>query len=358
MRPDLHTMYMRHHTFSFDRVFSEAADNDEVYEETAAPLVRRAVEGSMATVFMFGQTGSGKTYTMSAIHERASAGLFEAIEAADSAAAAGGGSEEPTTSVFLTYVELAGDRCRDMLNKAAPVKMLTDASGEVHLRGVVEAPVRSAPQLLRCVCARCDICRCHRHRRPLPLQLKKNCACSLPNRLIAAAGKLRATAATGVHDQSSRSHALCRIILRRAPGAAHGMFTMVDLAGTERNKDSMHHDAKLRKEATEINRSLMALKDCVRERAQGAAHVSYRKDKLTQLLKSCFTSPDAYTVVVATVSPTCGDTEHTLSTASALSISRHRVCFGLADTFPRVPRCRWPLLIPRRGGQALCSIRP
>ena len=48
---------------------------------------------------------------------------------------------------------------------------------------------------------------------------------------------------------------------------------MVDLAGTERNQDSAHHDAKLRKETTEINKSLMALKDCVRERAQGAAHM-------------------------------------------------------------------------------------
>ena len=271
MRPDLQNMYMRHCTFTFDSVFSELADNDEMYAGTAGPLVQKAVGGGVATLFMFGQTGSGKTYTMTAIHERACHELFEHVGAAK-------------LSVFLTYVELAGDRCKDMLNDAGPVKMLTDAGGEVHLRGVAEVPVSSAEEL---------------------------------HRQIVEAGKLRATAATGVHDQSSRSHALCRVLLRAAgaaDGAVHGSFTMVDLAGTERNKDSQHHDAKLRKETTEINKSLMALKDCVRERAQGAAHISFRKDKLTQLLKSCFTMAEAYTVVIATVSPSCGDTEHTLST--------------------------------------------
>jgi kinesin family protein 2/24 len=243
MRPDLHSMYLRHSTFSFDRVFSEQADNDNLYTGTAGPLVRRSVEGGIATLFMFGQTGSGKTYTMSAIHERACREIFELV------------AGEPALSVFLTYVELAGDRCKDMLNEAAPVKMLTDAEGEVQLRGVVEAQVTGSDEL---------------------------------HALIIAAGKMRATAATGVHDQSSRSHALCRVILRHADGgdAVHGSFTMVDLAGTERNQDSAHHDAKLRKETTEINRSLMALKDCVRERAQGASHISFRKDKLTQLLRS------------------------------------------------------------------------
>ena len=272
MRPDLHSMYLRHSTFAFDRVFSERSENDELYAGTAGPLVRRSVEGGIATVFMFGQTGSGKTYTMSAIHERACRDIFELAEASDSPLA-----------VFLTYIELSGDRCKDMLNEAAPVKMLTDAEGEVHLRGVVEARATGHEEL---------------------------------HRMIVAASKLRATAATGVHDQSSRSHALCRVTLRRADGVdgVHGSFTMVDLAGTERNQDSLHHDAKLRKETTEINRSLMALKDCVRERAQGAAHISFRKDKLTQLLKSCFTMPEAYTVVIATVSPSCSDTEHTLST--------------------------------------------
>ncbi len=272
MRPDLHSMYLRHSTFAFDRVFSERSDNDDLYAGTAGPLVRRSVEGGIATVFMFGQTGSGKTYTMSAIHERACREIFELAEASD-----------PALEVFLTYVELAGDRCKDMLNEAAPVKMLTDAEGEVHLRGVVEARATGHAEL---------------------------------HKMIIAASKLRATAATGVHDQSSRSHALCRVTLRHPGGgdAVHGSFTMVDLAGTERNKDSLHHDAKLRKETTEINRSLMALKDCVRERAQGASHISFRKDKLTQLLKSCFTMPEAYTVVIATVSPSCSDTEHTLST--------------------------------------------
>jgi hypothetical protein len=66
-------MYLRSTVFEFDRVFSETEDNDCVYASTAAPLVRKAAEGGVVTLFMFGQTGSGKTFTMAAIHERAAA---------------------------------------------------------------------------------------------------------------------------------------------------------------------------------------------------------------------------------------------------------------------------------------------
>jgi kinesin family protein 2/24 len=159
-----------------------------------------------------------------------------------------------------------------MLNSGAELKLLTDGAGEVQICGVCEQPVHDAEDLVD---------------------------------LINQASARRATCATGVHDQSSRSHAVCRVHIRRADGRT-GIFTMVDLAGTERGKDSQWHDKELQKETAEINSSLAALKDCVRERSQNAKHISFRKSKLTQILKSCFTRKDAYTVVIATVSPSSG----------------------------------------------------
>ena len=53
--------------------------------------------------------------------------------------------------------------------------------------------------------------------------------------LINYASSIRATAATGVHDASSRSHAICRIHVRQ-PQARAGRaasLTLVDLAGSE-----------------------------------------------------------------------------------------------------------------------------
>ena len=132
-------------------------------------------------------------------------------------------------------------------------------------------------------------------------------------------------ASTGVHDSSSRSHAILRIYIQRdadrvssglSVGAAHeGVLTLVDLAGSEHRIDSMHHSADRRKEGAGINASLMALKECIRARAAGhnASH-QYRKSKLTMALKASFLSPSARTLIIATVSPASKDTEHTLNT--------------------------------------------
>jgi len=121
MKPDMVHMEMKHTTYTFPRVFDENDSNDAVYESAAEPLVRHAAQGGTATMFMFGQTGSGKTYTMSAIHERAVRELFHKLD----------GSE----TVIVSYVELAGSACRDLLNGCGAVDLLSDKHGEVQLRG-------------------------------------------------------------------------------------------------------------------------------------------------------------------------------------------------------------------------------
>ena len=64
MRPDLHSMYLRHSTFAFDRVFSERSDNDELYAGTAGPLVARAADPagpSAARLALLGLAAPGAT---------------------------------------------------------------------------------------------------------------------------------------------------------------------------------------------------------------------------------------------------------------------------------------------------------
>ena len=117
--------------------------------------------------------------------------------------------------------------------------------------------------------------------------------------VVSRGSALRATAATGRNQTSSRTHAVCRVTVRypksvalmtadmakarrifskRVLGCRAGAFkppsdetlrhiTLVDLAGSERNRDSSTHDAARRKECTAINKSLMTLKECIRFRA-------------------------------------------------------------------------------------------
>ena len=77
----------------------------------------------------------------------------------------------------------------------------------------------------------------------------------------------------------------------------------------------MYHSAERRKEGAAINESLMALKECIRAKSQGAKATHHcRRSKLTMALKDSFFSPSAVTVVITTVSPASKDTEHSLNT--------------------------------------------
>ena len=49
--------------FKFDRVFSDAETQEDVYNEVK-DVVKSALDGQNVCIFAYGQTGSGKTYTM------------------------------------------------------------------------------------------------------------------------------------------------------------------------------------------------------------------------------------------------------------------------------------------------------
>ena len=291
MHADMRRMLLTNHSFEFDGVFNEWATNDEVYESAARPLVKEAVEGGFATACVYGQTGSGKSFTMTSFYEEAARDIFKELDARY-------GRFDVLPRVSICFFELQGDTCLDLLNCFQVTQLLTAVDGGVHAVPCVEPTVSNAEEMIE---------------------------------LIRHALSIRTTAATGVHDASSRSHAILRVFIEQQgqndvqpssedvtdfeKRSAEGVLTLVDLAGSEQSIDSMYHSADRRKEGAAINSSLMALKECIRAKAAGKAptHI-FRKSKLTMALKQSFGLPTARTVVVATVSPSSKDTEHSLNT--------------------------------------------
>lgn len=209
---------------------------------------------------------------MSSIYKEASNEIFTILKQLS--------KDSKDIKVFLSFFEISGEYCLDLLNQFNQVPLISSSDGSFHPIGVMEIPVTSSDEMIQLIQHGCNI---------------------------------RYTAGTGVNDVSSRSHAIVRIYFQY--NQEEGVLNLVDLAGSEHRIDSMYHSSNRRKEGAFINSSLMALKECIRYRAQGKNYShNYRKSKLTMALKSSFTHPKANTLIIATISPASNDTEHSLNT--------------------------------------------
>lgn len=286
LRVDGITKYLDHNSFCFDHSFHEESTTEDVYKHSTMPLVDFVCSGrgGRATVFAYGQTGSGKTHTMGGIQRMVAEDIFLLLSE-EHGAGEDGGCTSGTTVLTVTFFEIYGGRVQDLLNNRHRLKVLEDGKGEVVVSGLEEFEANDPQELLA---------------------------------LVEAGNNKRTTHATEANDTSSRSHAICQILLRdKATSRLRGKLSLVDLAGSERGTDTKSHNRQRRTESSEINTSLLALKECIRALGSGKGgnkHVPYRASKLTLILKDCFTSKLAKTSMIATVSPGASSTDHTLNT--------------------------------------------
>ena len=81
-----------------------------------------------------------------------------------------------------------------------------------------------------------------------------------------------------------------------------GKFSLIDLAGNERGADTSSANRQTRMEGAEINKSLLALKECIRALGRKGAHLPFRASKLTQVLRDSFIGEKAKTCMVSILS--------------------------------------------------------
>ncbi|RRT76927.1 hypothetical protein B296_00010035, partial [Ensete ventricosum] len=152
----------------------------------------------------------------------------------------------------------------------------------------------------------------------------------------------RSTGSTGANEESSRSHAILQLAIKQHKevsdtkrqkegsgkgGKIVGKISFIDLAGSERGADTTDNDRQtsfcvtlfgifvvyFRIEGAEINKSLLALKECIRALDNDQIHIPFRGSKLTEVLRDSFVG-NSRTVMISCISPNAGSCEHTLNT--------------------------------------------
>ncbi|OXB62516.1 hypothetical protein ASZ78_013205 [Callipepla squamata] len=258
------TRYLENQTFRFDYAFDEMAPNEMVYRFTARPLVETIFERGMATCFAYGQTGSGKTHATRDVFLMLKKPNYKKLE----------------LQVYATFFEIYSGKVFDLLNRKTKLRVLEDGKQQVQVVGLQEREVKCVEDVLK---------------------------------LIEIGNSCRTSGQTSANAHSSRSHAVFQIILRRK-GKLHGKFSLIDLAGNERGADTSSADRQTRLEGAEINKSLLALKECIRALGRNKPHTPFRASKLTQVLRDSFIGENSRTCMIATISPGMASCENTLNT--------------------------------------------
>uniref|UniRef100_A0A8C0GXY3 Kinesin-like protein n=1 Tax=Chelonoidis abingdonii TaxID=106734 RepID=A0A8C0GXY3_CHEAB len=276
----------REKSYVFDMAFDFTATQEMVYRTTTKGLIEGVISGYNATVFAYGPTGCGKTYTMlgtdhePGIYARTLHDLFRAIEET---------SDDMEYEVSMSYLEIYNEMIRDLLNPSLGfLELREDAKGVIQVAGITEVSTINAKEVMQ-------------------LLLKGN--------------KQRMQEPTAANQTSSRSHAVLQVTVRQKSRIRNimqevrvGRLFMIDLAGSERASQTQNRGQRM-KEGAHINRSLLALGNCINALSDKGAHkyVNYRDSKLTRLLKDSL-GGNSRTVMIAHISPASSAFEESRST--------------------------------------------
>ena len=278
------TKYIEEHKFTFDRTYDENSSNQLIYNEMLKPMIEAAFNRTKITCFAYGQTGSGKTYTMLGNnHIKNDNGpqvpglyLLSCIDMFDFLQK----YEYSNLELWVSFYEIYCNKLFDLLNNKNILQAREDGKGNICIVGLIEKQTKNIKELL-------DI---------IDFGLNS-----------------RTVGITGANLDSSRSHAILQINIKTKDKESYGKISFIDLAGSERAVDTIDTNKRTKIDGAEINKSLLALKECIRALDLEKRHKPFRGSKLTLVLRDSFMG-NCQTLMIANISPCLSCSEHTLNT--------------------------------------------
>jgi kinesin family protein 18/19 len=282
--------------FAFDFAFPPECTQQHIYSVTGQRVIPQVLQGLHCTIFAYGATGSGKTHTMAGTEETPGivysviSDLFEAIQKAKVEL-----NRAQSIKVTASYLEIYNEAIYDLLNmnnntatgknSAAAADLREDAVLGVIVSGVERYEMNSKQAVYD---------------------------------LIVEGQAHRTTDSHLLNQSSSRSHSILQLVIEHLDNGKTvrcSNLNLIDLAGSERAKKT-NTSKKMLAEGAKINRSLLALANCINALTQSnkkGLHIPYRDSKLTRLLKDSLRGA-AVCIMIACVSPSATQFEESRET--------------------------------------------
>ncbi|KNC50491.1 uncharacterized protein AMSG_00654 [Thecamonas trahens ATCC 50062] len=263
--------------YKFDHVFYDQSPQSEIYERAAKATIEDVKAGYNGTLFAYGQTGSGKTFSMfgprigdaslRGIIPRACMDILEMVT----------NDKKNVWQVYVSYLELYNERINDLINTAGKdlkvMEKMENGQKQVYVRDLHEERVHTINEVYE---------------------------------LIVKGEMARAQAATKMNQESSRSHCVFMLKLRKMSSddpsrmEREGRLYMVDLAGSEKLSKTGATGAAAH-EAKSINQSLSTLGRCIKYKPsrKKLPQVPFRDSQLTRILQDSLVGNTKTTLVVA-----------------------------------------------------------
>lgn len=362
-RKDLH--------YEFKHIFTAHADQKEVFDHVALPLIEDLLNAKNGLLFTYGVTGSGKTYTLTgepnnpgimprsiytifntiqdfqatkfviksdrmngfeiqsesdALHDRyvevksssrsntlGKKGSGDAKIYSNDGTRILGINENNLYAVFINYIEIYNNTVYDLLDessgKALQAKILReDSSKNMYVNGVVEIEVKSAAEAFEVF----NIGQRRKRMGHTTLNAESSRSHSVFNIRIV---QLEQTPFNGEHRPAIPEQNMIKV----------GQLSLVDLAGSERCSRTQNTGVRL-KEASSINNSLMSLRTCLeilRENQITGANrlVPYRDSRLTLFFKNYFEGHGRIEMIVC-INPSVQDFEENLQVVKFAEVTQ------------------------------------
>lgn len=288
----------KHHaerSYTFTNIFKQDAEQEDIFQEIAMPLLKKFIRGYDALLFAYGATSAGKTFTVRGTEQNP--GLIPKMVRTLLAV------EQPADAergLFVSCVEVYNERIHDLLGDTKqPMRISKDGFGFTVIKGAKEIEIKKPEDL---------------------------------NNILSTVDKAKSVCATTYNSQSSRSHCVFMLKLISIPinpntkerindlsKISACRLSIVDLAGSER-VDPQDKNQKVVNEAISINSSMFTLGQCIRmirQTKMGAKglKIPYRQSKITELFKDFFdpvTSRKTYCSIIINISPSTKQFNDTL----------------------------------------------